>query len=538
MLILIENILNGESRQLEIIDLYTDDKRCNQMGNCFNMVYAKRNVLVRFNHKPQIRFTSNTTYQVKERKKLSFMSFHKSKFTNFPLQLFEAFDMMELDFRNCSLKFLQKKSFQNACHLEILLLSNNLLTKIQAKQFSKAKNLSYLALDNNRLKDLHVQSFKGLKKLNSLDLQHNLIETLHQDIFSYMIRLQQINLAGNHLKLIEQNLFTFNPQLVNIQLQENLLQDIEDYAFQNQENLIYLDFSRNPQIEKFVSTNLKVEYLVAQNCGLKRVNIYGKVFNLDFQHNAIKELYFSQPELLESLILKDNDLEQISILAYAKNLIFLDVSDNPQLKSLGDLWKIDSLEYLNASNITLKEMPPHIFSSPHKLKYLNVSFNQLQEINPLIFKSLKKLYEIHIHHNNWNCYNLQMLMDMIIRPWKISYTRDKYETNFPGKYIRGIKCFNREEILLDKYSLEEVNTSPEIFNDHQDQFITEKFIYINLENIENVEDFRGKLKIFVQKYDQTFSLIMEKLHNLDKRLKDFEMFSSNQDFWQRASIIV
>lgn len=523
-----------EGRNLREIQLFTTDERCNKIGMCSGFIYDNKEEIVAFQRKTEVSFTSETTYRIKEAKDYSSLSFINSKFSNFPLSLFYAFNVEELDFRNCSVETLKWDNFLMADRLKILLLSENLLKEIKPMLFTYAENLSFLFLDSNRISRLHNDSFKGLAKLNYLDLHDNLIETLPSLVFSHLSALQQINLSGNRLKIIEESLFSGNPHLFSIFLQSNQLEFIEQYAFQEQELLKYLDISHNSELRLLVNANIRVENLWAKNCSLRRINIYGEAINVDLQHNQIIELYFSQPEYLETLRLQANSLEQISSLSRSNNLRILDISNNPNLITLPGLWQINALERLDMSNTSLKHIPIDVLASPNRLRTLNVSYNQLEEINPQNFKYFKKLTHFYIHHNNWNCYNLQLLMDMIIKPLEISYTYDEFDDNFPGEYINGIKCMYRldEETIEanefnDARSQESLSVAPEDI---------QVYNQLNFENVKEVEKLRREFKAIIGIYEEKFSLILNKLNDLDLRLKQFEQF--NQTLWKQVSIIV
>lgn len=545
---------DNKARHFKEIQLYTTDERCAEIGVCSGFDYGEKDVVVSFEQKPEIRFTSDTTYRVKDNKDYLTLTFINSKFANFPLRLFYAFQVEELDMRNCSIEKIKWDNFLRGDKLTILLLSENLITTINPMLFSNVENLSFLFLDSNRIETLYNDSFKGIEKLNFLDLHDNLIEILPSEVFSHLPSLQQLNLAGNRLTVIKYNLFSECPHLFSIHLQRNSLSEIQDYAFQNQNNIKYLDISNNPELEVLVVSNIKVENLWIKNCSLYRVNIYGQAVHVDLQQNRITELYFNHPEYLETLRLKDNSLEQISSLALAKNLRTLDVSNNPQLKTLPDLMQINSLERLDLSNITLKEIPITVMASPNSLRSLNVSSNQLQEIDPMNFKYFEGLSQFYIHNNNWNCYNLQILMEMVLKPLKISYTHDEFDDNFPGEYMQGIKCMYRLEEPDEYYadnSQQMENSAQYDYsalkddsrtlsdsneNDNSAALTTLQYNQLKFDNAKEVEKLRREFKAIIGIYEQKFAAVLNKLNSIDSRLKEFEQF--NQTMWQQVSILV
>uniref|UniRef100_A0A1A9WRU0 Uncharacterized protein n=1 Tax=Glossina brevipalpis TaxID=37001 RepID=A0A1A9WRU0_9MUSC len=524
-----------QSRHLQEKRISLDERCLND--KCYNYDYDNAEIITFFENRPTIQIINGNTYDIRESKLYNSLSFFDSKFYNFPLNLFYASKVHELDMRNCSIAHMTWENFLMADNLSILLLSENHLNNIKSLTFSYAPNLSFLFLDSNRIQRLHNDSFKGLNKLFYLDLHNNLLENLPKDLFSYLPALQQLNLANNRLRVLSNEIFELNLRLNNVIISNNLLESLGEYVFANQQLMKVLDISHNKPLKDLVG-NMRVELLWVRNCSLTRVNIYGEAINVDLQQNHIMELYFTQPESLETLNLRENSLQQIASLTQAINLRSLDISHNPSLKTVPDLWQLDSLERLDLSNTSLQQLPLFTLATSRHLISLDVSLNLLEEIDPENFISLEQLTHFYIHNNNWNCYNLRLIMDLLMKPFQITYIRDAPDDDeFPGSYIEGIKCMYRLPEMREEESEEraffaqlkrsppssEINVNAGDGDDNDD-------------DMTKIEELRQELKAIVGIYEQKFSKIIKKLENLESRLLPFEI--ANKTIWQHVTITV
>lgn len=543
-------------RSLKEIDIDMLQDKCVK-GECHNLIYDDPSEVVFFESKPGIRFTSKRTYSFKKPQEYEILKFIDSKFANFPLNLFYSLKIQELDIRNCSIQSLSWDNFLMADRLSILLLSDNDIVEIKPMTFNSAENLAFLFLDGNDIDTLFPDSFKKLSKLFMLDLHNNRLSTLPDEIFSHLPSLHQVNLAGNRLRVISDVIFLNNLRLSSVNLDYNRIEKLGDYTFQNQQAMDYIGLSHNSPLENLVG-NMRVDNLWVRNCSISRVNIYGKAKNVDLQKNRITELYFSQPESLETLRLSDNALTQIASLSQATNLQIFDVSNNPKLQTFPEYWQADSLEVLDLSNTSLTAIPITIMEASERLQSLNVSNNRLTHIDPGHFKYFEKLNHFYIHRNNWNCYSLQLIMDILIKPWKISYTWDEYDDNFPGEYIGGIKCMFRleEDEEEDDDDADQVNDLENIINDPlslndltsrltqalnsndemSDSSQLQREDTPSAEQSANLDILRSEFKAIVGIYEQKFLYMANRIDDLDRRLKAFEQY--NQTMWQHVTITI
>ncbi|XP_073836165.1 uncharacterized protein [Musca autumnalis] len=511
-----------------------------QQGECHDFNYDSPAEVIYFERKPAIRFTSSSTYVVKQPQSYPVLKFINSKFANFPLNLFYSLKIEELDMRNCSIQNMSWENFLMANSLTILLLSYNNLQEIKPSTFKMAENLAFLFLDSNQISQLHKDSFQDMKKLFMLDLHDNQLTTLPKQIFSSLGALQELNLSGNQLRTVTNELFIHNPRLRSLHLDRNELEEIEEYVLQSQKDMDFLDLSHNPKLSSLVA-NMYVDHLWVRNCSINRVNIYGKVHHVDLQKNAILQLYFSRPDALRTMRLSDNSLQQISSLSQATNLEYFDVSNNPELKTLPEYWQTDSLETLDLSNTSLTSIPLGILSASERLKTLNVSHNRLTHIDPDQFRYFENLSHFYIHANKWNCYSLKIVMDMLIKPWQISYTHDEYDPDYPGEYIEGIKCMYRLQDEEEEYQEFSENSIKDIvvlnglaarlskaIQEDEDIMAAESSNDSSqYSDPSEVDILRNEFKAIIGIYEQKFKVLMQKVDDLDRRLKVFEQFNKN-----------
>jgi uncharacterized membrane protein len=82
-----------------------------------------------------------------------------------------------ISLRNCSIKAIDENLFNQNVRtyekLDILLLSNNLITEIRRYTFDGLVNLRKLYLDNNQIEFIDENAFKSLKNLTVLSLRNN-----------------------------------------------------------------------------------------------------------------------------------------------------------------------------------------------------------------------------------------------------------------------------------------------------------------------------------------------------------------------------
>uniref|UniRef100_W8B7S9 Leucine-rich repeat-containing G-protein coupled receptor 6 n=1 Tax=Ceratitis capitata TaxID=7213 RepID=W8B7S9_CERCA len=511
----------------------TLDDNCLE-GFCYNFHYGDLNEVAFFDVKTEVRINKDeTTYDIVNARNYDTLVFENSTFARFPLHLFYAVSVKELDVRNCSIKAVTWECFLMAQGLRILLLSNNRLESIEPGTFDFANDLQYLFLDSNRLSNLQRESFKGLTQLRYLEMSRNQLTELPNGLFDTLTALEELRLDDNRLRKLTNKIFPNNLNLLILSAGANRLEEIEDHTFRRQDKLIILDVTNNPELRTLVLL-LQLQNLAASNCALTRVNIYGYVRNVDLSNNRITELYFAQPDVLTTLSLRNNSLEQIASLSRATNLQVLELCDNPNMSTLPSPWLANSLTRLNLGNTGLKQLPVEAIAEQTQLIYLNVSHNHLREINPQNFKYLENLTRFDIRGNDWNCYNLNVLMDMLLKPHAIIYGNDDMDAEFPGEYINGIACMYR----IENWSVDDSAAAAGSDQQTMESMGNTVFRLAQLQKQpqEEVESLRRELKAIVSIYEQKFDRAFQLIEDLNARLRAFE--NLNATLFQHVTITV
>ncbi|XP_036331300.1 protein artichoke [Rhagoletis pomonella] len=520
-----------EASRPRLRNIKTLDNHCIEYL-CIGFHYERPDEVAFFDIKDEVRINgADATYDIVNARNYDTLIFENSTFARFPLNLFYAISMSVLDMRNCSVQVLTWECFLMAQNLRGLILSENRLQAIEPATFKFASELHELFLDSNRLTQLHRDSFEGLSRLRYLDLRHNRLTLLPMGVFDHLAALEELLLDDNRLRTLNDQLFLNNLNMWILSVGENRLLHIDENTLRRQARLVILNIGYNNELRTLVLT-LQLQHLVATNCALERINIYGHVRNADLSYNHIQELYFAQPEQLEMLNLRNNSLQQIASLSRATNLKLLDLGDNPQLGTLPTPWLANALERLDLGNTGLAQLPVEAIAAQEHLNFLNVSYNRLREINPQNFKYLEHLSHFDIRGNEWNCYNLNILMDVLLKPLNIIYGYDKVDPEFPGEYVNDIACMYRLEGEQEEDSNVSGSQLVEMVNGQK----LGQPAQLQALPLQDAETFRRELKAIVGIYEQKFDRAFRMIEDLNARLRAFERF--NETLFQHATITV
>ncbi|KAH8336567.1 hypothetical protein KR074_007424 [Drosophila pseudoananassae] len=524
----------------EMVRISSLEDYCRTEGEvvrCSGFNFDKEQQKATFDLQTEVRIAADgNTYEVGEEQSARTIVFENCTFVNFPLRLFYTLEVSELDIRGCGIRHVYWENFSSGAEkLVILLLADNEIRELPSKTFSGANNLQFLFLNRNKLSTLHIDTFEGLQDLQHLDLSENELEDLPPDVFSELKNLQRVLLADNLLTIIAGDLFAHNPRLFYVTLQRNRLEELEEYAFRPKgvgkevaEHQVHsIDLSHNPQLQVLL-LNLNVSHLYASNCSLDRVNLYGSVTIVDLSFNRIRELYFPASDKLEHLALRNNSLEQLASLSRLPRLRHLDVADNPELGRLPEDWQTPQMEILVLRNTGQEELPLKAIEGMPNLKKLDVSGNKITDLDPSSFPLLSQLTHFYIHKNNWNCFSLRMVVDVLIRPNGITYSVDLHDPDFPGEYFHGIACMYR---LAQKESIDSSSgeTSPETF-----EFWEKQNSYKGPSS--EVEELRREFKAIVQHFDQKFDHLFGELSRLTEQMESIERL--NRTVWSQVTLSV
>ncbi|XP_017141574.1 nephrocan [Drosophila miranda] len=500
-----------------------------EQTRCSGFNFEREDERASFDLQTEVRITPDgSTYEVVgDDQPTGALIFENCTFVQFPARLLYSLEVTELDMRSCGIRHMRWDSFAlGAEKLVILLLSDNLLEELNDKSFFGAGNLQFLFLNQNRIRNLETDTFDGLQSLQYLNLIENQLEELPPRIFDDLKSLQTVLLAQNLLTTVAGDLFAYNPRIHSVSLHTNRLEDLQEYAFRvGQEHRLHsLDLSHNPRLTVLL-LNLNASRLSVRNCSLDRVNLYGSVTEVDLSDNRVRELYFPASETLEYLVLRNNSLVQMASLTRVPRLRHLDVADNPQLAPLPEGWQTPELELLDLRGTGQQELPLAALQGMPQLRKLDISGNNLTDIDPTAFPLLSQLTHFYLHANNWNCFSLWTIMNMLIRPNGITYTVDTVDPDFPGEYIHGIACMYRqpEKEPLGGYSSTEIESGYSASVERASE-------------PSEAEKLRKELQTVVQHFEAKFDRIMEALEQLNDRMSSIERL--NHTIWNTVTLSV
>ncbi|XP_059150135.1 toll-like receptor Tollo [Physella acuta] len=152
--------------------------------------------------------------------------------------------------------------------LQVVDLSNNVITSLLPVTFQDLQALKKIVLSNNQLTSLHVRQFKGCESLEVLDLSSNSLNKLDVDIFTFVKSIVEINLSNNQLTSFSQEFMSLvNLKILN--LSGNKITQTYRGQFPNHVEII--DLSRNnianikvhtfKSLKKIVNVNLSYNNL-------------------------------------------------------------------------------------------------------------------------------------------------------------------------------------------------------------------------------------------------------------------------------------
>lgn len=245
-------------------------------------------------------------------------------------------DCINLGLCECSLTSLDDIDLKTfAEHLQILVLSGNLLQTIKPSWFVGFVQLTTLDLSGNQITVIDDPTvFKELPKLENINLCRNEITRLHRGLFREMIFLKTLDLSDNRLQVFDEGLFRDLVRLEQINLSGNGIQRLNMVkVFSKTRSLAKIDLSNN-QLDDESVNEAEFRQLEQLQCTLVELNLSGnRLTSLAFVRNLIE---------LERLDVSKNEIESINdgemgldLLGRLVKLRSLDLSHN-QIKNVTD----------------------------------------------------------------------------------------------------------------------------------------------------------------------------------------------------------
>eukprot|EP00434_Breviolum_minutum_P037912 symbB.v1.2.033617.t2/scaffold4203.1/size69029/4 len=319
---------------------------------------------------------------------------HSRNFTCFPCRCSES--AMGLHLESCGLAaVLQQKQLvltnlssiepeafnQLGCHTTQMSLGNSSLAAMPSGRFKHLKCLKILDLGRAKLEELDADAFVGLEKLQLLSMSENLLTNLSAAHLSHLPTLHHLFLGGktdksgnlivrgNSLQSLPSDLFQKNPQLQTFDISENSLKSFPNGLLDGLTALETFDLGYNElsQLPSEVFSGLRA---------LKTLDLWG---------NKLSQLpseAFSGLTALETLDLNGNQLSQLpselpsEVFSGLTALKTLDLGYNKLSQLPSEVFSgLTALETLKLYSNKLSQVPSEAFSGLTALKTLYLSGN-------------------------------------------------------------------------------------------------------------------------------------------------------------------
>nr|QWW30862.1 TLR23 [Siniperca chuatsi] len=309
--------------------------------------------------------------------------------------------------------------------LEILNLSDNLISDLGCEDFINTTRLTELHLNINHIAKLDRCVFENLNDLKVLDMSDNLLWTFGDTFKIGLQKLEFLDLNKNFVSVLETGYFQGLGSLKYLDVRSDHIGRVKSKAFDGLDNIRTLSVSLPLEFENNFRGLQKLENLT----------IY---FNIDDSfkspHPNYYEAFFHLKSLKVFTIICKGDhygfpfdvpMQMLQAMKHLEDFtaenIYIAVPDpgtfqfNPQLRSLvigqtdlSDLGPelfqpIPNLQALDLSNSKLKSLDFLARANLSALRCLKLSDNEITVINETVFKSLPALTYLDLNNNPFTC---------------------------------------------------------------------------------------------------------------------------------------
>lgn len=153
-------------------------------------------------------------------------------------------DVTELVLRSNQLESISETALLGLKQLQVLEISENLITKIPIFTFRGFSKLLSLTLNQNQIKEISEGSFIGLQNLVKIELKQNHISSLQPGVFDKLESIKSIDMNFNSIVSLKNDVFTQLAHLRNLFLEENKISEIGDRVFAGMQ-MEFLSLSSN-----------------------------------------------------------------------------------------------------------------------------------------------------------------------------------------------------------------------------------------------------------------------------------------------------
>lgn len=258
-----------------------------------------------------------------------------------------------VDLRKTGLQRLPSKMLSSMRSIEMIYLSDNMITELNDRSFMNFPNLTLIDLSNNKIAVIKPHAFINVMSIRQLYLAHNRLVSYTGETFNTGTGLEILDLTDNRLTYISPTSFRIHPRLAHLKLADN-------------------------RLTFFPATELIT--------GLQYLN------NLDLSGNkltTVDELDFSRLSRLRQISFARNSLENIGDLAFhnSTQLQILDISSNKLIRlNERSLEGLSKLRFLNLSSNQLNELPDTVFDRTRiqAIESIDLSYNNFTTADALL----------------------------------------------------------------------------------------------------------------------------------------------------------
>ncbi|XP_029700411.1 toll-like receptor 13 isoform X2 [Takifugu rubripes] len=276
--------------------------------------------------------------------------------------------MKQLRLLNLEVNLLTKvpEDIRNISSLQVLYLSDNLITEVGCEEFSNTSALVELYLDSNRITSLQQCSFENLLKLRILDLNNNLLWKIEGVFSRGPAKLQLLDLSRNSVSLYDDGYFQSLGWLTHLDVSSDKVGRVTPGAFVGLHRL------------KSLHVSIPLDY----ECdfrGLKQLE------NLTI---SITISDTRSPPKYSQALFHLKSLRSFHVACQGFHYGFpLDVP-------LSMLSSMTQLEEFTADNIYLSAPDPETFRSNSRLRSLKISQTDLSDLDPEMFRPIPDLQSL------------------------------------------------------------------------------------------------------------------------------------------------
>ena len=365
---------------------------------------------------------------------------HSLSITSIPLQTMVSLERLSIsNFNDIDIK---ETTLMNLKNLKELSLTEGYLENISPSAFKvQSDTLEKLDLSENKFKAMPVDALSKLANLKSLTLSSNYIKAFEEGAFDSFKKLTILNIDRLNRPVIERKAFRGligSLEILNMatsSFSDPVLDEIKDLTSLTQLYASYNEFTR---LDKFLDGSLS------------RLKL------LDLQDNSISKIDRLESGTLETLVLENNPIVEVSADAFhgLPSLKSLNLNNAKGMKLNENTFKSQSLtlKELRMNQVNLSNSYWKALSTLNSLEILGASSCEFSEIPDFMFYSLARLKTLILDENGISSLSQRSFHGLGSSLQHLSLTGNKLAT-LEECVFYDFKAINVAELKLDRNPL-------------------------------------------------------------------------------------